>query len=581
MFSRCFLTVVLAINLAATLSDAAGAQGLMSSILPTARSVQTGTPAGVFASVINSSAVTVEQCTVAFAANTPEAAGTLRFQQVDENGDPVAGSLDIPFEIVAGATQSLVLFTVPSGPLSTTDIILDFTCADDGNGNPISARSILGVNTLSLSASDTPVPDIIAVAATLNGQGSVRLLEGQNFEPVSLAAVNFGAGDPASPSPGLSSAADNEATITVRPRLSLPDTGFQSGTPIKLDICETNSLGICTSERVRILQTRIGTDAVLFKVRALRIPGIGVANLPDLVRVFVDFVDTDGVLRGQTSVAVSVEELTVEADENAPVGTWAIEIPGRGTGIVIVTPDGQLWANLDFAQEDEPIAFVGLVEREGDSGANGIPFSARSTVVTGDDNSLANWQGTWRTRSLFSGAIDIATGDSTSNELVIANDVLRAEFRSVFLPLTTLEIADYNRFRGDFEVIASSPSGPEIIGSISTATSNDNIDASLLPMTGSLQGGDIGDCTLSAPLTAFAVGENLYGGRMTLSGAACEVTAEFDAIAFLVNQSFGGDTVETIAMIFANSDLANRDTLANIFETVTLAPPGTLAGASD
>ena len=101
MFSRCFLTVVLAINLAATLSDAAGAQGIMSSILPTARSVQTGTPAGVFASVINSSAVTVEQCTVAFAANTPEAAGTLRFQQVDESGDPVAGSLDIPFEIGA------------------------------------------------------------------------------------------------------------------------------------------------------------------------------------------------------------------------------------------------------------------------------------------------------------------------------------------------------------------------------------------------------------------------------------------------------------------------------------------------
>ncbi|WP_420430137.1 hypothetical protein [Hyphobacterium sp.] len=518
---------------------------------------------------------------MAFATGTPEAAGTLRFQQVGPNGDTVEGSLDLPFEIGAGATQSLVLFTVPTGPLSSTDIVLDFICADDGSGNPVSARSILGVNTLSLSVSDTPVPDIVAVAATLNGEGSVRLLDGQDFEPVSLAAINVGAGDPVSPSPGLSSAADNEATITVRPRLSLPATGFQSAAPIKLDICETNSLGICTSERVSRRRTMIGTDPVFFKIRALRIPGVGVANLPDLVRVFVDFVDTDGVLRGQTSVAVSVEELTTAVNEAAPVGTWAIEIPGQGTGVVIITPDGQLWANLDFAQEDEPIAFVGLVERDGDTGANGIPFSARSTVVTGDDNSLANWQGTWRPRSLFSGTIDIATGSSTSNDLVIANDVLRMDFRSVFLPLTTLEIADYNRFRGSFEVIASSPSGPEVIGSISTATSNDNIDASLLPMTGSLQGGDIGDCTLSAPLTALAVGENLYGGRMTLSGPACEVTAEFDAIAFLVNQDFGGDTVETIAMIFANSDLANRDTLANIFETVTLAPPGTLVGASD
>jgi hypothetical protein len=135
---------------------------------------------------------------------------------------------------------------------------------------------------LSLSASATPVPDLVALVATLNNDGIVSIPGANGTGVFSVASANVGAG--------------GAITVTV-------DLG--AGTlPVNIALCRTNpSTGQCVGEigpgvtmQVESGQT---TSFAVFVTGAATIPFDPAAH-----RVFVRFKDAAGVSRGATSVAV-------------------------------------------------------------------------------------------------------------------------------------------------------------------------------------------------------------------------------------------------------------------------------------
>ena len=138
------------------------------------------------------------------------------------------------------------------------------------------------MNTLLLVADSGPVPDIVALSATLTGDGIVNLA---NTGVFAVATVNVGVA----------------ATITVS-----ADTG-NAGLPVSIGLCETNpATGMCINPTMPTLGpviTSIASDATpsfAFSVTGTASVPFDPANN----RVFVRFKDAGGVTRGSTSVAV-------------------------------------------------------------------------------------------------------------------------------------------------------------------------------------------------------------------------------------------------------------------------------------
>src|SRR5262245_54541060 len=74
--------------------------------------------------------------------------------------------------------------------MAPTDLPLNFDCA---NTDP--APIIPGLNTLLLSASPTPTPDIMALVATPSGDGIVNISGANGVGAFAVATANVGAGD--------------------------------------------------------------------------------------------------------------------------------------------------------------------------------------------------------------------------------------------------------------------------------------------------------------------------------------------------------------------------------------------------
>jgi hypothetical protein len=155
---------------------------------------------------------------------------------------------------------------------------LNFDCF---NTSP--APVTVGLNTLLLSASNTPVADVIALAATVSGDGVVRLAGPSRSGAFAVATANVAAAD----------------TITAS-----VDTGSRS-LPTTLSICETNpTTGICLAPPAATVTTTIDNGATpTFAIFVAATAEL--AFEPALNRVFVRLRDPSGSTRGSTSVAVT------------------------------------------------------------------------------------------------------------------------------------------------------------------------------------------------------------------------------------------------------------------------------------
>jgi hypothetical protein len=138
-----------------------------------------------------------------------------------------------------------------------------------------------GLNTLLLSGCSTPVPNIVALAAS-DDPGYVDTPGATGTGVFAVATVNLG----------------TDATITAA-----ANTGT-ANLPVILTLCQTNpSTGACLAPPGASATTDIPPNAT----PTFGIFTTGSASVADMLgvnRVFVTFTDSGGVLRGETSVAV-------------------------------------------------------------------------------------------------------------------------------------------------------------------------------------------------------------------------------------------------------------------------------------
>ena len=251
---------------------------LVSAILPASRSVQVGSAATAFATIINSGTNTGTGCYIALSAANA-GIGTFSYQTTSSTTNALTGAANTPVNIAPGAAQSFIIIVRPSGLMAATDVGFAMACS-----NAPAATSTTGLNTLLLSASSTPVPDIVALAATASNDGYVHFPAPNFSGAFAVATVNVGAA----------------GSITAS-----TDTGF-SVLPFTTTICQTNpvtsaclSPAATSTPAIAIGANQTPTFSVFVKGTSTFTPD------PANYRIFVRFKDSGGNTRGSTSVAVT------------------------------------------------------------------------------------------------------------------------------------------------------------------------------------------------------------------------------------------------------------------------------------
>ena len=203
------------------------------------------------------------------------------YQTTNPSTNALTGTANTPVDIPGNnSSQSFVIAFTPTAAIPPMDTAFNFGCT---NTSPAPIQT--GLNTLLFSASPTPVPDVIALAATLQNDGIVHASGAQNSGVFAVATYNLGSSD----------------TITVA-----ANTGSAT-LPLTISICQTDpSTGVCMQTSSATVTTAIGSNATPtfgFFVNA----SSAVAFDPANNRIFVTFTDRTGAVRGKTSVAVAMQ----------------------------------------------------------------------------------------------------------------------------------------------------------------------------------------------------------------------------------------------------------------------------------
>ena len=293
---------------------------LVSATLPGSRSVQVGDTATLFATVINAGTTPVSGCgiTLASAINA-----TSFFQTTNPTTNALTGTRNQPVDIAAGQGQTFLVGVTPNAELEPTDVAFEFGCSGE-----TPAASFVGLNTLLLSASTTPVADIVTIALTPSGDGIAQLPKESGLGFLSLATINVGA----------------ESNLNVAARAP-------AGVEGALLVCETNPAdGACLSVPGASVDLDIaegGTPTfAVFASSELALP-----LDPAGRRLFVEFRDAGGAIRGSTSVALAGGGPDIEA-KLVPAADGAVALP-----------DGQVasqvrWILEQLAQNNSSIADI-------------------------------------------------------------------------------------------------------------------------------------------------------------------------------------------------------------------------------
>jgi FG-GAP-like repeat len=250
---------------------------LFAATLPSSRSVRVGQPATVFATIINAGSQTAVNCGIVKATGV---SGAFDFQTTNSQTNAVEGQPNVPVDIPPGGSKSFVVAFTPTRSFLTKDVRLRFGCE-----NSLAAESVIGLNTVLLSVSNTAVPDIVALAATDTNDGIVNIPGTNGIGAFAVATVNAGA----------------SGSITAS-----ADTGSAT-LPVNISLCETNpATGQCISGIGSTVITQINANAT--PTFGIFVQGSGdVPFNPATNRIFVRFKDGGGVTRGSTSVAVRTE----------------------------------------------------------------------------------------------------------------------------------------------------------------------------------------------------------------------------------------------------------------------------------
>jgi hypothetical protein len=263
----------------ALINQLASPPALVAAVEPSSRSVQTSKTATVFATMINAGPDALTNCRISLLASAPTGLA-LTYQTTDPRTNAPTGTPNTPATLAgdAGAQTFLLSFAGTTG-FSAPGLPLDFGC--DGTAPAV---AIPGVDTIDLAISDTPVPDIVALAATITNDGIVHVTSsGGAF---AVATSNAGA------------AAQITAAL---------DTGG-SVLPVVAGICQTDpDSGQCLAPpavSVAINSFSAGATPTfsIFLTATGTVPFNPASN-----RLFVRFLDASGAEHGATSVAIETD----------------------------------------------------------------------------------------------------------------------------------------------------------------------------------------------------------------------------------------------------------------------------------
>ena len=248
---------------------------LVAAVLPGSRSVAVGTSATAFVTIINAGSATAAGVGIALKPFIP---ARLTFQTTDPATNAVTGTADTPVDIPAGGSQSFVIALTPHAPIAPTDVEFSFSVTS-------AIAKLTGINTLLFSGSASPVPDIVALAATTTNDGIVNIPGTNGTGAFAVATVNVGA----------------TGAITAS-----ADTGGLA-LPVNISLCQTDpASGQCISGIGPSVTTQINANAT--PTFGIFVQGNGnVPFDPAANRIFVRFKDSGGVTRGSTSVAVRTQ----------------------------------------------------------------------------------------------------------------------------------------------------------------------------------------------------------------------------------------------------------------------------------
>ncbi|MBL4616630.1 MAG: hypothetical protein JKY46_02960 [Robiginitomaculum sp.] len=310
---------------------------LVAAVLPSSRSVKTGVTATAFATIINPGNTDALNCGLVMNGANP--AGTFSFQQTDASNLPV-GTPDQTLTIAANAAQSFVFsFTASSVQTPGLDLPIEFSCS-----NRQSAVIISGLNTLFFSASDTDVPDIIAVSETgsavgLNTEaGVVDMIDREKDGAFVVATSNVGIG----------------AEITVTAESTAP-----VAYPVSLLVCQTDpNTGACLATPAAQVTLTIGAGGT---------PSFAIFANSNTVWQYdpagrrVNILFKEGAaIRGSTSVALR----TLQGTPDLPVVdidyvAIAENLPAHFTQTVLMGPGQTTAIATDNTPASNPVTNAG------------------------------------------------------------------------------------------------------------------------------------------------------------------------------------------------------------------------------
>jgi probable HAF family extracellular repeat protein len=254
------------------------ASPLVASVLPASRSVEVGgASATAFATIINTSAATLNGCSV----QPPEGvAANFSYQTTSSTTNALIGTANTPVSLAPNMAQSFVFGLTPTAAFAPLDMPLVFNCAGQ-----VAVAPQTGLSTLLLSASTTPVPDVVALGATVLNDGILHITGTSGSAAFAVATVDVGAGD----------------TITAT-----ANTGSAT-LPLALTLCQTDpTSGFCMAAPSTSVTTTIAANATpTFGIFGTASGAI--AFDPANSRIFVQFTDSGGAVRGETSVAVETQ----------------------------------------------------------------------------------------------------------------------------------------------------------------------------------------------------------------------------------------------------------------------------------
>lgn len=246
---------------------------LVSAVLPASRSVQVGSPATAFATIINSGTSALSNCQFSPVTNVN---GRFSYQTTNSQNQ-LTGTKNTPVSIPANSAQSFLLAFDATAAFLSTDVKFAYVCA-----GAAAALPIVGINTAKLVFDNNPVPDLIAVGLTPSRDGYVRTGTPTGSGVFVIASINIGIA----------------SSVTARPRVTGTDV------PLTVTVCQTNPDSSCKATPTATVTATIGTNESTTWGVFAQASGV-IAPDPAKYRIFFEFVDAGGVVRGSTSTAVT------------------------------------------------------------------------------------------------------------------------------------------------------------------------------------------------------------------------------------------------------------------------------------